>query len=216
MENISKGEATRKSIVEQARIIFNDRGIGITLENIAHEMGMSKSRISNHFPTKDGLFMAILKEYETELGQLVARLHEQGYGESLQTYVDGLGDIMDIQFKYRCGIVYLNMLSPSQHELKAHTQQTFQRNALSIRNRFQKLINAGIIDKRILDEPHWSAFLFVYVNLLTQWVIYFDMYDSPAEYSQCKMKYLRGIMYHAYIPYLTAKGKKEMEQLVFS
>jgi hypothetical protein len=160
--------------------------------------------------------MAILKEYESELGQLVVKLHERGYGDSLQSYVTGLGDIMDIQYKYRCGIVYLNMLSPSQHELKVHTQETFQRNQLSIQTRFQKLITANIMDKRILEEPCWSSFLFVYVNLLTQWVIYFDMYDSPAAYSECKMKYLRGIMFHAYTPYLTAKGKKEMDQLVFS
>jgi AcrR family transcriptional regulator len=215
MVTLSKGEATRRSIVEQARIIFNERGIDITLENIAREMGISKSRISNHFPTKDSLFMAILKEYETELAQLVVALHEKGYGDSLQSYVDGLGDMMDVQFKYRCGIIYLNLLSPSQHELKAHTQETFQRNQLSIRSRFQKLIRANVLDEKILEEPHWSAFVFVYVNLLTQWVVYFDMYDSPAEYAQCKSKYLRGIIHHAYGPFLKTKGKKELEQLRF-
>jgi AcrR family transcriptional regulator len=213
MVTISKGEATRKSIVEKARIIFNEKGIGITLEMIAAEMGISKSRISNHFPTKDGLFIAILREYETELAVVVGEQTAKGFQESLQAYADGLSEIMDIQFKYRCGIIYLNMLSPSQHELKMHTRENYTRTLQIIRARMQRMADLGIIDPGIFEEMNWQGFVFTYVNLLTQWVIHYDMYDSDLSYQQAKAKYLHGIIHHIYQPYLTTSGKQELAQL---
>lgn len=213
MVTISKGEATRKSIVEKARTIFNEKGIGITLEMIAAEIGMSKSRISNHFPTKDGLFIAILREYEVELAEVAGKQYARGFQESLQSFADGLSEIMDVQFKYRCGIIYLNMLSPSQHELKMHIRENYARNLQSIRTRMQRMAELGIIDPAVFAEENWQGFVFVYVNLLTQWVIHYDMYDSDLSYQQAKSKYLHGIIHHIYPPYLTAAGKRALEQL---
>jgi len=215
MENISKGEITRLAIIDKARLVFNERGIGITLDAIAQEMGMSKSRISNHFNTKDALFGAILREYEEELAGLMKKLYASDNGFTLQTYVNSVSSIMDAQFKYRCGIIYLNMLSPSQHELKAHIRETYVRNQGFIRMRMQNMISLKLLNPNMLVEPNWSAFLFVYVNLLTQWVIHLDMYDSDKPYEENKANYIRGIITHIYLPYFTAKGKKEFEALDF-
>jgi AcrR family transcriptional regulator len=215
MENISKGESTRLAIIDKARLVFNERGIGITLDAIAQEMGMTKSRISNHFNTKDALFGAILKEYEEELAALMKKLYASDTGFTLQTYVNSVSSIMDAQFKYRCGIIYLNMLSPSQHELKAHIRETYVRNQGFIRARMQNMIALKLLTPNMLEEPNWSAFLFVYVNLLTQWVIHLDMYDSDKPYDENKANYIRGIITHIYLPYFTSKGKKEFEALEF-
>lgn len=215
MVTISKGEATRKSIVEKARTIFNEKGIGITLEMIAAEIGMSKSRISNHFPTKDGLFIAILREYEAELAEVAGKQYARGFQESLQSFADGLSEIMDVQFKYRCGIIYLNMLSPSQHELKMHIRENYARNLQSIRTRMQRMAELNIIDPAVFAEENWQGFVFAYVNLLTQWVIHYDMYDSDLTYLQAKSKYLRGIIIHIYLPYLTPAGRQQLELLKF-
>lgn len=215
MVTVSKGEATRKNIVEQARVIFNEQGIGITLENIAREMGISKSRISNHFPTKDSLFMAILRDYEGELATCLVSLYPTGFNTDFQAYVIGLGQIMDIQFKYRCGILYLNLLSPSQHELKQHVRENFERNTSAILGRLAGWVKDKILEERMLEEPAWSGFLFAYVNLLTQWVVHYDMYDSGKSYAECKQNYLRSTIIHLFTPYLTAKGKKIFSSLHF-
>jgi hypothetical protein len=126
-----------------------------------------------------------------------------------------LSEVMDMQFKYRCAIVYLNMLSPGQHELKQHTLANFNRTRASIRQRMESMHKSGIIGEAVLHEPAWSAFLFAYVNLLTQWVVHQDMYDNPGEYEVNKQKYLRGVMNHIYLPYLTKEGMKEFENLVY-
>jgi AcrR family transcriptional regulator len=212
---IAKGENTRLTITEKAREFFNQQGISITIDTVAREMGISKSKITNHFPTKDNLFMAIMTEYEQELGSLIAKWFPLGVEKSFQVYVNMLSEVMDIQFKYRCAIVYLNMISPSQHELKQHTRTTFERNRSIIRQRMQGMCKAGLVGEAVLEEPAWSAFLFAYVNLLTQWVIYLDMYDNPEEYLSNKQKYLRGVMNHLYLPYMTKKGIKEYQQLIY-
>ena len=212
---IAKGEHTRLTIIDQARAIFNQHGISITIDMVAREMGTTKSRITNHFATKDQLFIAIMSEYEQEFKQLQVKWFPLGVEKSLQVYVNMLSDIMDTQFKYRCTIVYLNMLSPSQHDLKQETHSNFERTRSVIRQRIEYMYKAGIIREEVLQEPAWPAFLFAYVNLMTQWVIFQDMYDNPAEYEMNKHKYLRGIMNHVYLPYLTKKGMKEFEKLVY-
>jgi AcrR family transcriptional regulator len=212
---IAKGENTRLTIIDRARAIFNERGISITIDAVAKELRISKSRITNHFATKDQLFMSILAEYEQELGRLVANWHPTGVEKSLQAYVNMLSDVMDTQFRYRCAIVYLHMLSPGHHELKQHTYENFNRNKASIRQRMESMYKSGIMAETVLKEPAWSAFIFTYVNMLTQWVVFQDMYDDPDEYVMNKQKYLRAVMNHVYLPYLTKKGKEELEALAY-
>jgi hypothetical protein len=156
-----------------------------------------------------------MNEYEQELGNLVAKWFPEGVEKSLQAYLNMLSEIMDTQFKYRCTIVYLNMLSPSQHELKQQTHSNFKRTMGFTRSRMEGMHKAGLIQEAVFQEPAWSAFLFAYVNLLTQWVIHQDMYDNPEEYALNKKKYLRGVMNHVYLPYLTKKGMKELDALVY-
>lgn len=209
-----KGANTRLTIIHEAREIWNTAGIGITIDMIAREMGVSKSRISNHFPTKDSLFIAILGEYEKELASTIQTLYEAGFGHSLQAYANGLHQIMDVQYKYRCGIIYLNVLSPSQHELKSHTASNYARNLASIRQRMELFYEQGLIVHSVLEEPQWSAFVFVYINLLTQWVIHLDMYDNNKSYLENKKVYISGILKHLYAPYLTEKGKRQMADIM--
>lgn len=210
---LPKGAHTRQTIIQEARDILNLAGINITIDVIAREMGVSKSRISNHFPTKDSLFIAILAEYEKELAKCVEKLKEEGFYEHLQGYLDGLSQIMDIQYKYRCGFIYLNVLSPSQHELKAHIESNYTRTIAAVKQRIVFLCDLGILNASILESSNWASFLFVYVNLLTQWVVHLYMYDSAKSYDENKKVYIMGIVRHLYLPYLTEKGKSQLAAL---
>jgi AcrR family transcriptional regulator len=211
----TKGENTRLAIIAEARDIFNAKGILLTIEKVALELGISKSRITNHFPTKDNLFMAIMNQYEKELEWLIGKWMPLGVENSLQFYINLHSEVMDTQFTYRCAIVYMNITSPSQHELKQQMQNNFTRTQSNILHRIKGMVQSGILQTSVLDEPNWSAFVFAYVNLLTQWVIYLDMYDNPEDYQSHKQKYLRGVMNHLYLPYLTKKGVKAYEELIY-
>ena len=53
---MTKGEQTRETILEQAAQIFSRKGyFGSSLADIAHETGLGKSGIYNHFDSKDDL-----------------------------------------------------------------------------------------------------------------------------------------------------------------
>ncbi len=216
MTQLTKGAATRLQIVEKARKIYNDHGIDITISTLAQQMGVTRSRISNHFPTKESLFIAILQEYEEEYAAIQKQYSSVEKSASLQLYVDYMGDTMDAQYKYRCGIIFLNVLSPSQHELKKQIRENYGRNLLLIRSRIQNLVDQGLVEPRVFREPAWSSFLFVLINLMTQWVVHLDMYDRNKSYAENKALYLRGIFTHVYLPYLTEKGKQALVHLKFA
>lgn len=215
MANLTKGAATRQRIIEKARAVYNEHGIDITIGKLANKMAMSRSRISNHFPTKDSLFVAIMEAYEQEYAVILAETAAGQRSPSLQNYVNMLWQIMDIQYKYRCAIIYLNVLSPSHHEVKKQVSTSYGKNLELIRERIKRMAKQKLLEPAVLSEPAWSSFLFVYVTLLTQWVTHLDMYDSGKSYEENKTTYLRGILTHLYVPYLTKKGKKEFEQLTF-
>jgi hypothetical protein len=77
------------------------------------------------------------------------------------------------------------------------------------------MVDLKLLVPKLMEEPWWSAFLFVYINLMTQWVIHIDMYDNDKPYEENKLNYLRGIVAHIYLPYFTAKGKAAFEELNF-
>jgi AcrR family transcriptional regulator len=213
MAKLLKGELTRKSILDMARSILNEKGINLTLDNLASEMEMPKGRITNHFSTKDKLFLAILADYEEQLDLLLGGLREFYASRSFSSVMHIISEVMDLQFEYRCSIIYLNVLSPGQSELREHIRKNFSRNIEGIRNRISGMVKSKLIREEILEEKNFESFMFIYVNQLTQWVVYYDMYDQEKGYKNVKPVYIRGILNHVYCPFVTNKGKKELEQL---
>ena len=215
MEKLGKGKLTRKTILDAAREIFNEKGINLTIDNLASEMEVTKGKITNHFATKDKLFLAILADYEEQLGNTLASLREQYESKTLGSVMSLISPIMDLQFEYRCSIIYLNVLTPGQSELREHTRRNAARNIEAIRSRISFMVENKLLKNDILQKDAFEAFIFIYINQLTQWVVYFDMYDQERGFKKMKPVYLRGIMHHVYGPYLTSKGIKELEELKY-
>lgn len=215
MEKLGKGKLTRKTILDAAREIFNEKGINLTIDNLASEMEVTKGKITNHFATKDKLFLAILADYEEQLGNTLASLREQFESKTMGSVMSLISPVMDLQFEYRCSIIYLNVLSPGQSELREHTRRNAVKNIEAIRNRISLMVTNKLVKGEILEKEAFDAFIFIYINQLTQWVVYFDMYDQERGFKKMKPVYLRGIMHHVYGPYLTSKGRKELEELEY-
>lgn len=214
-KKIAKGELTRNFIIDTARKIFNEKGVNMTLDNLAKEMGMPKGRITNHFATKDKLFLSILDEYELKLVELRSRMMEYYEGNSMLDIVLLLDAVMDIQYEYRCAILFLAVLSPSQVELKNRIQEGKKRNLAIMKTRTGNMVKNGLLDKCVLYDKEFSQLSFIYLNTLTQWVIYHDMYNSDTTYTAMKAIYLSGIASHIYGPFLTAKGEKQLNNIDF-
>ncbi len=68
----SKGERTRRRIVESASLLFNTRGVaGASMADISAATGLEKGGVYNHFATKEELAIAA---FEHGAGLVIARL----------------------------------------------------------------------------------------------------------------------------------------------
>lgn len=210
VKKIPKGELTRKTILDTLRKIFNEKGVNMTLDNLAKEMDMPKGRITNHFATKDKMFMGILDEYETRLAELREELREYYDGNTIEDVAFLLSAAMDVQYEYRCAILFLAVLSPSQVELKDRILEGKKRNVANLRNRTANMVKKGLLDERVLREEEFQRLTFLYLNTMTQWVICHDMYNSDTSYEKMKPVYVSGVVTHVYGPFLTTKGKKQL------
>ena len=179
--NSKKGQSTRDTLVDRARQIFNERGLNITLEKIAAEMGLTKSRIANHFSTKESLFLAILLAYEQRLAQLAAEISLENVVE-LDDLARSISAIMDVQHDFRCGIAYLTMVTQSNSELHMHISENYKSNIRNIQKRTEKMVDAGILNPEILSKSNFETFVFQYTNILTTRVINLKLYNSESGY----------------------------------
>jgi AcrR family transcriptional regulator len=212
-KKLAKGELTRKHILDTARKAFNERGVNITLDNLANELNIPKGRITNHFATKDKLFLAILEDYEHGLADLRVKLKDLYECKKLSDIITIISEVMDLQFEYRCAILFLAVLSPGQEEFRIKTRETRSMNDIVVRHRMGNMVKHGLVDARVLEEEQFQLFLFIYFNTLSQWVIYYDMYDHDKDYNKMKPVYIKSIMEHVYGPYLTSKGKKQWKEI---
>ena len=210
---LPKGELTRKHILDSARKAFNEKGVNITLDTLTKELNIPKGRITNHFATKEKLFLAILEDYEQGLADLREKLKDLYECKKLSDIVTIISEVMDLQFEYRCAILFLAVLSPGQEEFRIRTRESRSMNDKAIRHRMGNMVKHGLVDERVLEEGQFQLFLFIYVNTLSQWVIYYDMYDHDKDYKMMKAVYIHSIMEHVYAPYLTVKGKKQWKAI---
>lgn len=210
---MAKGNLTRQTILDAARHLYNEKGLNITLDTLASEMGVTKGRITNHFPTKEKLILAILQEYEVRLNQLRTDLESLSLVPKLDALVEVISRFMDLQYHYRCSMIYLNISSVGDTDIRKHVVESFRKRKQEIRSRMELLVKHKLLKEELLEQENFEAFLFVYVNQMGQWVVYHDMYSPDQSLAKMKPVYLRGIMNHVYMPYLTAKGLKELKQL---
>lgn len=215
MSKLQKGNLTRKAILEKSRKAFNEKGILLTLDTISAEIGINKGRVTNHFSTKEKLFLAIMSEYEELLGQKLSEIKEKYRSSKLIDIAEITSYIMDIQYDYRCCILYSIINRPSEKELIEHITLTHIDKSKRLRERISAMVKDGIIDPGVLRGNKWKAFLFLYINQMSHWVIHLDMFDSQEGYKSVKPIYLMGVMTHVYGPYLTEKGVLELQALKF-
>lgn len=215
MAKIQKGSLTRISILENSRKVFNEKGILLTLDTIATEININKGRITNHFSTKEKLFHSLLNEYEEQLGQKLLDIREKYQSTSLKDIAEITSYIMDIQYEYRCCVLYVIVYRPNEKELLEHIALTHQEKANRLFNRISGMVRDGFMHPEVLKGDKWKAFLFLYVNQMNYWVIHLNTYDHLQGYKTVKPIYLMGIITHIYGPYLTEKGLSELKSLKF-
>jgi AcrR family transcriptional regulator len=209
MENYSKGESSREEIINKSREIFNEYGIQTTLSNLAELMETTLGRITHHFKNRDLLFVAIAEDYEKKLKEL--RQNRSPGTLSIHSFIEIRSEIFDLQYNYRCAIRFIIASIPHQKELKSHIHDAYSNSCASIEHTITTLIDAGLLQQKILRDGTFDVFLFQFTNLFTNWVINLELYDNDKAIQEVKPVYLKGIL-SVFIPYLTQKGHDQLYQ----
>jgi AcrR family transcriptional regulator len=73
MKQVSKNDTSDK-ILKTAGILFSQRGyLGVSMSQIAHEVGITKAALYYHFESKEELYLAVLKETFSSLSSVLER-----------------------------------------------------------------------------------------------------------------------------------------------
>lgn len=83
-------ERTRRAILDATASLLVQRGAGVTLNDVAREAGISKGGLLHHFPSRDALFLEVLRDTQEKLRSNVNAnldLSENSPGKLLRAYV---------------------------------------------------------------------------------------------------------------------------------
>ncbi|MBL7844268.1 MAG: TetR/AcrR family transcriptional regulator [Cyclobacteriaceae bacterium] len=203
----------RQHIILEARRIFNKEGLYLTLEQLASRLELSKGRITNYFPTKDNLFVAISQDYDLRFQELMISF--SGVQKvSFEWLKSVCSAVMDLQYQYRSAIVFVATTSSSQTEMHNQITKSYKKNSQQVRKTVALLVENGLLKPELLELPNFEVFCFQHVNLFTTWVISLEIYHSSSSYKKMKPVYLKGIV-GCYYPYLTKKGQTQYQALHF-
>lgn len=204
---ISKGAKSKGELLEQARVLLNEEGLGITLADLASKMNMTQGKITYHFPTKDHLFVALAQRYEDM--QMTRRNGVLPDDFGLHIFYLSAADAMDIQYNYRCVIRYIATSVKTQRTLFEHSSGFYKKNKEIISRVFKTLVEVKSLKPRILETGIYDVILFQFTSLFTTWVINLEIYDSDKTYTEMKPLYLKGI-FACFVPFITRKGQIEL------
>jgi len=211
MANYKKGIETRSSILNEARKVFNEEGIRLTLDQLAGKLSITKGRITNYFPNKDHIFVALSQDYDNSFIQLLSGFNLKGEMTFLQlAFV--YSAIMDLQYEFRSAIVFVATTSSAQIEMHSQITSSYKINNEQMESSIRVLVDNGLVQPEILEEPNFEIFRFQIVNLFTTWIISLEIYYSGRPYNEMKPIYLKGIL-NCFYPYLTKKGMQQMSLL---
>ena len=213
METINKGIRTRKSIVKKANNLFNKEERLLTLEELANKLELTKSVISNHFPKKELLILAIYREYEHQLEKLLSSDKPDETKLNFTDLILYYGDILELFYKYRFSIAYLFINPLKDEALKTHIDGRFHNNKVRIRLRIENMVHLGLLSDRILDPTNFDVFFFKYTNLMTTWIISLKLYDKDKGFRKIKPVYLEGIA-SCFEPFTTDLGKADYAKAI--
>lgn len=206
-----KGERSRENIILQASEVLNTYGSSITIDEIARYTEISKSKITNHFSTKENLHIAITELYIRDLQQ---------YFDSIifsdpfiwKDYIGILSDIMDIQYKYRCAIIFIWTGCFKDEAFRLVIHESFKLRKKSMIGLFEKLILENYLLESIFEEKNFNIFYHQHAVLGVHWLNTYLLFDYHKSFKEVKATYLAGTI-EIYKPYLSEKGMDEFESL---
>lgn len=209
--NMKKGKRTKKWVISAINDIYNAEGMNFTLDQLAAKLGVNRSTITNYFPRKDRLLLAILVEYERELKALIEKVNPDESPTDFFKQVHFYRQALEQMYRYRFVISYIIINPPADSDFVAQLRATYSANLHRLNKRIESFCRAGLLEPAILERENYRVFRFQYMNLSTTWPITHRLYEEGADFDSLKETYLRGVM-ACFKPFLTEKGARQLKE----
>lgn len=135
---------TRDRILEAARNLFNERGVGpVTLQQIADAVGIRQGNLWYHFKVKADLFTALAAGFEQELADRVYATR-QPVG-SIQQAAEIMVKYYAISWRYRFFYADSTDIAAIEPAMSAFLQRETKRSWDLTQLHMQELRNAGVL-----------------------------------------------------------------------
>lgn len=207
-----KGLETRFRLLGDVIELFNKKGTDLTIGQIASELNVNRSTISNHFPKKEDLIFALANLYQEKLAMLIAKSREVK-NVSFKTQALQFSEVMDLVFSYRGVISYMMVTPPTDKLVEDSIKNTYKQHTANLKGRIKIMIEMGLLVPSILEPIPFKLFEIQYMTIASTWFISFNLYQEEKDYKKIK-PYVLISLFNSYYPHLTKKGKKEIDDLL--
>jgi AcrR family transcriptional regulator len=177
------GRARRAKIVADATTLFAREGYGDTsLLDIATRVGVSKSALYHHFPSKDALLHAVLRERDTRIDDTIAASPTASAADVLRGFADGAA----ANERDQPGLIELYAVISSEATVADHVahryfEHRFIRALDGFTRTFQAAAEAGDLPSH-RDPAHEALWvLALWDGLQYLWLYDHDCVDVPGQ-----------------------------------
>ncbi|KHK95892.1 hypothetical protein LK09_17945 [Microbacterium mangrovi] len=182
MPNYPKGERRRAEILEAAFDAFGTVGYrNASMVQIAADCGVSRAGLLHHFPTKESLLEAVLKQRDRIDNE---QFFAGGTSDDGLDYLTRMVRLVEHNAAHP-GIVSLFAVLSSEasdpgHPAHVYFQERYARSRSWLRRAFRDLEQRGMLRPHVQPDGLDVEFLSLLDGLQVQWLLQPDAVDMPA------------------------------------
>ena len=201
---------TRAAIMATARRLFAERGYNaVSIQDLADELGISKGNLSYHFKRKEQIVEALLRENS---------------GEAAQLAVPGSIGALDLLFRHQYQVIadnafyfwhydQLAQLSPAISDMQRKARRLMRG---TYRESFAVLLETGALRREDSAGRQFADERERLIDALILTAVYWLPYRRLMQETDGGPDDLRRQCWSLLIPWLSARGREELDNLDFS
>ncbi|HEY9177427.1 MAG TPA: TetR/AcrR family transcriptional regulator, partial [Flavipsychrobacter sp.] len=202
---------TRDRILDKALELMNTKGLeNVSTYDIARALDIRQSNITYYFATKQDIVNALAKRMVVDVDSISVVADPQLF--SINAFYTIVEETMKVHEKYRFILMNYAQVITADSELHSHYVQVLKGRPAQFEGMVAMLDANGYVKGNELSVH--SQYLTLLLNMTAiYWVQEAAIYMAKKS-DKVKRKHHLAIFFQAFVPYMTNKGKKELEILL--
>ena len=198
---------TEKKIVLTALKMFNESGIEyVGMRELAAALGMRIGNLTYYFPTKDDLVNRISLDLAEENNKTIVTVEHV----TMKTFFEMLQRVFRNHIKYRCLMLsFVHVMQQNPIIAKRYSKIQSARNETWFKN-----IQALREEKYISADTKGADFLVSTIGLIARFWISEAAISFKGQSEEQQLQHYTRMIARIFLPYATAKGKRDLDELL--